>query len=156
MVQDEVTKILEELYKIREILGWDLTDVAGETVDDSLKTQTHILKVRKDLSTLAGIISKLVVETEEKENITEMEKANLERIKEFGKKLGNMQFKLNKINKQYDAIVEVAEALGQDGINLGGDIIELQDDAREITGIFKSLGYQIPKSDIQTFLTVQP
>ncbi len=156
MVQDEVTKILEELYKIREILGWDLTDVAGETVDDSLKTQTHILKVRKDLSTLAGIISKLVVETEEKENITEMEKVNLERIKEFGKKLGNMQFKLNKINKQYDAIVEVAEALGQDGINLGGDIIELQDDAREITGIFKSLGYQIPKSDIQTFLTVQP
>lgn len=156
MVQDEVTKILEELYKIREILGWDLTDVAGETVDDSLKTQTHILKVRKDLSTLAGIISKLVVETEEKENITEMEKENLERIKEFGKKLGNMQFKLNKINKQYDAIVEVAEALGQDGINLGGDIIELQDDAREITGIFKSLGYQIPKSDIQTFLTVQP
>ncbi len=156
MVQDEVTKILEELYKIREILGWDLTDVAGETVDDSLKTQTHILKVRKDLSTLAGIISKLVVETEEKEDITEMERANLERIKEFGKKLGNMQFKLNKINKQYDAIVQVAEVLGQDGINLGGDIIELQDDAREITGIFKSLGYQIPKSDIQTFLTVQP
>jgi iron only hydrogenase large subunit-like protein len=156
MIQEEVTKILEELYKIREILGLDLTDIARETVDDSLKTQTHILKVRKDLSTLAGIISKLVIETEEKEDITENEKANLERIKEFGKKLGNMQFKLNKINKHYDSIIEVAEALGQDGINLGGDIIELQDDAREITGIFKSLGYQIPKSDIQTFLTVQP
>ncbi|MBN2016073.1 hypothetical protein JW766_04540 [Candidatus Dojkabacteria bacterium] len=132
----------DQLARLHEMLGVEITDVASGAMEYTTKFRPSAENTLKVMSKLASDLSVALIEAKgNKKVLSEEEREDYKAIEGVAETLGNLQYKLNKLIKSVKKFNENTEELQELGFRLAQDIMDAQDQFRNVRANMNALGH---------------
>lgn len=146
----------EQLQIVDEMLGVEVTDIANDAIQYSIKFQINAEKVLKTMSKLAADLSILLIKAKEsKKALNKDEVEDFEAIKSLTGTLGNLQFKLSRLINKTKASNEINTGISQDGLAFAESIMEAQQQFRKVRASINAFGFMSQDPDVAHLFDAQ-
>ena len=132
----------DQLQVLHEMLGVEVTDIASDATKFGLKYSSDAEEVLLYMSRMASKLTLALSDARKsKEQLTQEEQEDYDRIKSLTDVIGNLQDKLNRVIKFSKQINDLNSQMSEYSMKLGEEIMNAQAKFREVRSGINAYGF---------------